>query len=62
MTLGPAAGAVGTLLSLEVMHMLLGRPAATEGRAMMLNIQTFETSWEPVERDAACSVCGPRSS
>lgn len=59
MTLGPAAGAVGTLLSLEVMHMLLGRPAATEGRAMMLNIQTFETSWEPIERDAACSVCGP---
>lgn len=61
MTLGPAAGAVGTLLSLEVMHVLLGRPAATEGRAMMMNIQTFETSWEPVERDAGCPVCGSRS-
>jgi bacteriocin biosynthesis cyclodehydratase domain-containing protein len=59
MTLGPAAGAVGTLLSLEVMHMLLGRSTATEGRAMMLNIQTLETSWEPIERDAACPVCGP---
>jgi molybdopterin-synthase adenylyltransferase len=60
MTLGPAAGAVGTLLALEVMHALLGRPAATEGRAMLLDVQTFGTSWEPVERDAACAVCGPR--
>jgi molybdopterin/thiamine biosynthesis adenylyltransferase len=58
MTLGPAAGAVGTLLSLEVMHALLGRPAATESRAMLFNIQTFETTWEPVERNPACAVCG----
>lgn len=58
MTLGPAAGVVGTLLSLEVMHALLGQPAATEGRAMLLDIQTFETSWEPVKRDKACPVCG----
>jgi bacteriocin biosynthesis cyclodehydratase domain-containing protein len=58
MTLGPAAGVVGTLLSLEVMHALLGRPAATESRAMLFNIQTFETTWEPVERDPACAVCG----
>ncbi|HMJ02068.1 MAG TPA: TOMM precursor leader peptide-binding protein [Conexibacter sp.] len=59
-TLGPAAGVVGTLISLEVMHNLLERPAATEGRAMLLDIQTFETSWEAVERDPACAVCGPR--
>jgi bacteriocin biosynthesis cyclodehydratase domain-containing protein len=58
-TLGPPAGVVGTLISLEVMHALLGRPAATEGRAMLLDIQTLETRWEPVERDAACPVCGP---
>jgi bacteriocin biosynthesis cyclodehydratase domain-containing protein len=57
MTLGPAAGIVGTLLSLEVMHMLLGQPAATEGRAMLLDIQTLETSWASVERDLACPVC-----
>jgi molybdopterin-synthase adenylyltransferase len=58
MTLGPSAGAVGTLLSLEVMHLLLGQPAATEGRAMLLDIQTFETWWEPIERDRSCPVCG----
>lgn len=57
MTLGPAAGIVGTLLSLEVMHALLGQPAATEGRALLLDIQTLETSWAPVERDPACPVC-----
>lgn len=57
MTLGPAAGVVGTLLSLEVMHALLGQRAATEGRAMLLDIQTFETSWEPVARDRTCPVC-----
>jgi bacteriocin biosynthesis cyclodehydratase domain-containing protein len=56
--LGPSAGVVGTLISLEVMHALLGRPAATEGRAMLLDIQTLETSWEPIERDPACPVCG----
>lgn len=57
MTLGPAAGVVGTLLSLEVMHALLGQQPATEGRAMLLDIQTLETSWEPVERDPECPVC-----
>ena len=57
MTLGPSAGVVGTLLSLEVMHVLLGQTATTEGRAMLLNIQTFETWWEPVERDQGCPIC-----
>ena len=57
MTLGPAAGVVGTLLSLEVMHTLLGQQPATEGRAMLLDIQTLETSWAPVERDPTCPVC-----
>lgn len=57
-TLGPPAGVVGTLISLDVMHALLGQPAATEGRAMLLNTQTLETTWEPVERDPGCLLCG----
>lgn len=60
-TLGPPAGVVGTLISLEVMHALLGQPAATEGRALLLDIQTFETSWEPVARDPGCPLCGSPS-
>ncbi len=43
-TLGPPAGVVGTLISLDVMRTLLGQPAATEGRAMLLNTQTLETT------------------
>ena len=58
MTLGPAAGIIGTLLSMEVMHALLGRPAATEGRALLLDIQTLRTWWEPIARDPGCPVCG----
>jgi bacteriocin biosynthesis cyclodehydratase domain-containing protein len=58
MTLGPASGIIGTLLSMEVMHALLGRPAATEGRALLLDIQTLRTWWEPIERDPGCPVCG----
>jgi bacteriocin biosynthesis cyclodehydratase domain-containing protein len=58
MTLGPAAGVVGTLLSMEVMHALLGQRAATEGRAMLLDIQTLESSWHEVQRDPDCAVCG----
>ncbi|MFY9578367.1 MAG: TOMM precursor leader peptide-binding protein [Gaiellaceae bacterium] len=57
MTLGPSAGVVGTMLSLEVMHTLLGRPAATEGHALLLDIQTFKTWWEPIARDPACPIC-----
>jgi bacteriocin biosynthesis cyclodehydratase domain-containing protein len=58
MTLGPAAGVVGTLLSMEVMHALLGQTAATEGRAMLLDIQTLQSSWHDVKRDPDCAVCG----
>lgn len=60
MTVGPASGLVGTMLSVEIMHFLLGRPAATEGRALLLDIQTFRTWWEPIARDPGCPVCGAR--
>jgi bacteriocin biosynthesis cyclodehydratase domain-containing protein len=58
MTLGSAAGLIGTMLSLEVMHALLGRRVATEGRALLLDIQTLESSWHEVVRDPGCAVCG----
>ena len=57
-TLGPATGVVGTLLSLEVMHLLIGDgPVATEGRAMLLDMRTLEQRWEDVERDPDCPIC-----
>ncbi len=58
-TLGPASGVIGTLLALEVMHLVAtDRPVATEGRALLLDMRSLETHWEDIERDASCPVCG----
>jgi molybdopterin/thiamine biosynthesis adenylyltransferase len=57
-TLGPASGVVGTLLAMEVMHLVGGtRPVATEGRALLLDMRTLETRWDAVERRPDCPVC-----
>jgi bacteriocin biosynthesis cyclodehydratase domain-containing protein len=56
-TLGPASGIVGTLLAMETLHLLLGVPAATQGRAMVLDMRTLECEWEDLRRDASCPVC-----
>jgi bacteriocin biosynthesis cyclodehydratase domain-containing protein len=57
-TLGPASGVVGTLMALEVMHLLTGdEPIATEGRALLIDMRTLEQRWEAVERDPQCPVC-----
>ena len=56
-TLGPASGIAGTLIALEVMHLLIGRPAATAGRALLLDMHTLETRWEAVERLDDCPAC-----
>jgi bacteriocin biosynthesis cyclodehydratase domain-containing protein len=57
-TLGPASGVIGGLLAIEVMHLLLGRGAATEGRALLVDMQTLETRWESIDRDPSCPACG----
>jgi bacteriocin biosynthesis cyclodehydratase domain-containing protein len=56
-TLGPASGIVGTLIGAEVMHLLLGRPVATEGRALILDLRTLESRWEAVEPVRGCPGC-----
>jgi bacteriocin biosynthesis cyclodehydratase domain-containing protein len=58
-TLGPASGVVGTLMALEIMHLLVGPgPVATQGRALLIDMQTLEQRWEAFERDPGCPVCG----
>jgi bacteriocin biosynthesis cyclodehydratase domain-containing protein len=58
-TLGPASGLVGTLLGLEVMHLVAAaQPPATHGRALLLDMRTLESRWEAIERDPDCEVCG----
>ena len=57
--LGPPFGVAGSLLALEVMHLILGvRPLATLGRALILDLRTLETRWETAERDPECPACG----
>jgi len=61
--LGPPFGVAGSLLAIEVMHLVLGvRPLATEGRALIMNLRTLETRWEATARDSRCPACGPESS
>ena len=57
-TLGPASGIVGSLIAMEVLHLLAGRlPLATEGRALLLDMRTLEQRWEDVERLDDCPAC-----
>jgi bacteriocin biosynthesis cyclodehydratase domain-containing protein len=58
-TLGPASGVVGTLVALELLHLLTGdEPVATEGRALLIDMRTLEQRWEAIARDPDCPVCG----
>jgi molybdopterin-synthase adenylyltransferase len=58
-TLGPASGVIGTLLALEVLHLIVGdRAPATADRALLIDMRTLATRWEAVERDPECPACG----
>jgi bacteriocin biosynthesis cyclodehydratase domain-containing protein len=58
-TLGPASGAIGALLGLEVMHLIASPDLpATHDRAMLLDMRTLEARWEAIERDPECHACG----
>jgi bacteriocin biosynthesis cyclodehydratase domain-containing protein len=58
-TLGPASGVVGTLVALELLHLLTGdEPVATEGRALLIDMRTLEQRWEAIARNPDCPVCG----
>jgi bacteriocin biosynthesis cyclodehydratase domain-containing protein len=57
-TLGPPSGVIGTLLALEVFHLLVDEcHVATMDRALLLDMRTLETHWEAIERDPECEVC-----
>jgi bacteriocin biosynthesis cyclodehydratase domain-containing protein len=57
-TLGPASALIGSILALEVLHLLLGVwPVATHDRVFLLDIRTLELRSEAVVPDADCSAC-----
>ena len=60
-TLGPASALIGSVLALEVLHLLLGVwPVATHDRVFLLDIRTLELRSEAVAREAECSACRAR--
>ena len=57
-TLGPASALIGSLLALEVLHLLLGIwPVATHDRVLLLDIRTIELSSEAIAQEAGCPDC-----
>ena len=56
-TLGPASGIAGTMVAMEVMHLLVGGEAATAGGAWLMDMRTLAARLEPVERDRDCDAC-----
>jgi molybdopterin-synthase adenylyltransferase len=57
-TLGPASGVIGSLLALEVLHLVAAdEPVATQDRALLIDMRSLEPRWEDVERDPACPAC-----
>jgi molybdopterin-synthase adenylyltransferase len=57
-TLGPASAIVGSMLAMEMLHLLLGIDFATQGAALSVDLGTLEVRREIVPRDEACEVCG----
>jgi molybdopterin/thiamine biosynthesis adenylyltransferase len=58
-TFGPACGIIGSNAAMEAVHALTGIcPPSTLGRAVMIDLRSWEVSTEAVPRDPACPVCG----
>jgi len=56
-TLGPASGAIGTLVATEVLHLLCGRDPASLGAALILDMRSLELRRETIVPDAGCPAC-----
>jgi bacteriocin biosynthesis cyclodehydratase domain-containing protein len=58
-TLGPASGLIGSMLALEVLHLVgADEPVATQDRALLIDMRTLQARWEDIEREPDCPVCG----
>ena len=50
-TLGPTSAIVGSLVAMELVHLLIGSAPATAGTAFTIDIRTLQVSREAVPRD-----------
>ncbi|WP_053226453.1 TOMM precursor leader peptide-binding protein [Solirubrobacter soli] len=60
-TLGPASGVVGSMLAMELVHLLIGAEPASAGAALLVDLRTFGVRREPIARDPACPACQPQT-
>jgi adenylyltransferase/sulfurtransferase len=58
--LGPTAGLVGSLQSLETLRLLLGIPPRLAGRLLCFSGASMEFRSVAIEPNPRCPVCGPR--
>jgi hypothetical protein len=56
-TLGPASALVGSILAMEVMHLVIGAAPATRSAALTVDIRTLQVRRYAVPRDGRCQVC-----
>jgi bacteriocin biosynthesis cyclodehydratase domain-containing protein len=58
-TLGPASAIVGSLIAMDLLHLLAGtRRPATAGRALIVDMRTLGSRWEVISSDPDCALCG----
>jgi bacteriocin biosynthesis cyclodehydratase domain-containing protein len=60
-TLGPASGVVGSMLAMELLHLLIGVEPASAGAALLIDLRPFGVRREPIARDPACPDCQPQA-
>jgi bacteriocin biosynthesis cyclodehydratase domain-containing protein len=58
-TLGPASAMAGSMIGMEVLHYItqISRPM-TAGRAITLDMRSWQTATRDITRDKGCPVCG----
>ncbi len=56
-TLGAASAIVGSVLAMEVVHLLVSVEPATMSAALSVDVRTLEVRREVVRRDEACLAC-----
>jgi bacteriocin biosynthesis cyclodehydratase domain-containing protein len=56
-TLGPASAIVGSILAMELMHLLAGLEPATAGAALAVDVRTLRVRRHAVPRDRHCDAC-----
>ena len=53
-TLGPVSGVIGSMLAMELLHLLIGVERASAGAALLVDRRTLHVRRESIARDPRC--------